>query len=396
MKMTKCLLFCTAVSSFVIASEYLTCAAEIRGVSKDTIAVGIIVDQSGPAAAAVTYADAAKNYFRYVNDHGGIHGRKIRLIAEDDRYTIPGAFAAFKKLVFKDEVLTILACGGTGQTTALFSSIEKNHMPVNTLSWSWTMTDPVRRYVFTPGNDNKDEMKIIMDYIVNTLKPKNPRIAVVCPDVEYGKSGTKVARMKAKEHDVELVKGEIIPISAIDLSSQVLSLKRKKASHIVSLTITGPTLALLRNSKRLGYSPVFVGSFHIFEDEVAQAGGELAKKVYAAGAFGSWFDETKGVSKLKETSLQYTPHMKPPNRYYLKGWITAKITHEGMKRAGKDLDGQSLVNALETIQNLDMEDLTGPISYSPTDHKGNDYARMYKADIKKGYFVPVTDWIKSE
>ena len=60
------------------------------------------------------------------------------------------------------------------------------------------------------------------------------------------------------------------------------------------------------------------------------------------------------------------------------------------------MDPERFVEALEAIKNLDMRGLTGPISYSPTDHKGNDYARLYKADIKKGYFLPVTDWIRSE
>jgi branched-chain amino acid transport system substrate-binding protein len=120
-----------------------------------------------------------------------------------------------------------LSCSGTGQNTALFPNIEKNKIPVNTVSWSWTMTDPMRRYVFTPGNDNKDEIKIIMDYIVNTLRPKDLRIAVVSPDVEYGKSGLKVAQMKAKEYNVQMVEGEILAPGAVDASSQSLSLRKR-------------------------------------------------------------------------------------------------------------------------------------------------------------------------
>lgn len=397
MKATKTILSLLLVAFFLIASSNLLSADETRGVSGNIIKVGAIMDQTGPAASlGIPYGKAVRNYFRYVNDQGGINGRKVELVLEDDGYTIPRAFAAFKKLVFKDRVLTILSCGGTGQNTALFPNIEKNRIPVNTVSWSWTMTDPVRRYVFTPGNDNKDEIKIIMDYIVNTLRPKDLRIAIVSPDVEYGKSGLKVAQMKAKEYNVQMVEGEILAPGAVDASSQSLSLKKKDATHIINLSITGTFLALLRDTHRLGYSPVIFGSFHIFGDELAKAGGKLAEKVYGAGAFGSWFDDTEGVAELKRITLKYYPNMEPPNRYYIKGWITARITHEGIKRAGKDLDGESFVNALETIKNLDTKGLTGPISYSHTDHKGNAYSRLYKADIEKGYFTPVTDWVKAK
>ena len=397
MKATKLFLSSISVMFFVIVSTYLPCAAETRGVSGDIIKIGMILDQTGPAAPlGIPFGKALKNYFRYVNDHGGINGRKVRVIVEDDGYTIPRAFAAFKKLVFKDEVLTILACGGTGQTTALFSNIEKHKIPVNTVSWSWTMTNPVRRYIFTPGNDNKDEIKIIMDYIMKTLKPKDPRIAIVSPDVEYGKSGVKVAQQKAEQYNVKLVQREILPLGAIDASSQVLSLRRKKATHIINLSITGQFLALQRSAKRLGYFPVTFGSFHIFGDEVAEAGERLAKNVYGAGAFGTWYDDNKGVTELKKWTSKYSPKMDTPNRYYIKAWITGKITHEGIRRAGKDLSNESFVNALETIKNMDMGGLTGPISYSPTDHKGNSDARMYKAESGKGYFVPVTDWIRAK
>ncbi|MFH1624009.1 MAG: hypothetical protein ABID54_02495 [Pseudomonadota bacterium] len=80
----------------------------------------------------------------------------------------------------------------------------------------------------------------------------------------------------------------------------------------------------------------------------------------------------------------------------MKGWITSRIAHKGIRRAGKDLTPDTFVNSLETIKNLDMKGLTGPISYSPTNHKGNSYSRMDKADLKKGYFVPVTDWIEAK
>ncbi|MDY6968833.1 MAG: ABC transporter substrate-binding protein [Spirochaetota bacterium] len=367
---------------------------KIQPVTGNIAKIGAIMDQTGPASSlGIPYTKAVRNYFHYINDNGGINGRKIKFVVEDDGYSIPRAFAAFKKLIFKDEVLTILACGGTGQNTALFPQIKKNRIPVNTVSWSWTMTSPVRRYIFTPGNDNKDEIKIIIDYIIHTLQPKDLRIAIVSPDVEYGKSGVKVAQKRAKQYKVKLVQREILAPGAIDATSQILSLRKKKATHIINLSVGGPFLAFLRDAKRYGYFPIIFGSFHIVGDEVAKIAGNAAKNVYGAGAMGSWHDNTDGAKEIRKITFKYNPDIEPPNRYYIKGWITAKITHEGIKRAGKNLSNESFVDALETIKNLDMKALTGPISYSSKDHKGNNYARMYKADIAKGYFMPVTSWL---
>ena len=396
MKMIKTLLTLLSVVFFLIASSNILYAAEVRGISGNTVTIGMIMDQTGPAAeVGIPYGKGVKNYFRHINDTGGINGRKIKVILEDDRYTIPAAIAAFKKLVFRDKILTIMFCGGTGQNTALFKQIEENKVPVITGSWSWTMTDPLKRYVFSPGNDNKDEINIIMDYIAGTLKARDARIALIGPDVEYFKSGVRVAEAKAHEYKVEVVGREIIPMGGVDASSQILSLRKKNATHVITLTTIGSTLAVLKDAKRYNYAPVFFDSFHIFSDEVAKLGGPAAENMYGAAAFASWFDNEKGVDELKAISLKYEPNMGPPNRYYIKGWISSKIVHEGIKRAGSNLTPDTFVDALETIKDMDMKGLTGPINYSPKNHKGNGYARLYKADTKKGYFVPVTNWIKA-
>jgi branched-chain amino acid transport system substrate-binding protein len=382
---------------FLIGLSDLLFASDARGVSGNQVIIGLIADQTGPAAQLMMpYAAGARAYFRHINDTGGVNDRKIKLLVEDDRYSIPMAVAAFKKLVFKDKVLAILGCGGTGQNTALFSQIEKNKVPVISLSWSWTMTDPVQRYVFTATNDNKDEIKVMMEYIVKIMKAKDARIALVGPDVEYAKSGYRVLEEKAKEYNVVLVGREILAMDALDATTQVLTLKKQNVTHVITITIDGPTLALLKSAKRLNYWPIFFDSIHAIGNRVIEAGGETAKNLYATSPIASWFNDTVGISELKKIALKYDPKMAPAESYFIKAWITSKIAHEAIKRAGKNLTPDSFVDTLETIKNLDMKGLTGPVSYSPTNHKGNSYSRMDKADFKKGYFVPVTDWIEAK
>ena len=397
MKIMKMLFMILSITFLVIVMYNPTRSAEPRGVSDATVKIGIIMDQTGPAAEmGIPYTKGVKNYFRYINDVGGINGRKIKVLIEDDRYSIPMAIAAFKKLIFRDKIFGIMFCGGTGQNTVLFNQIEDNKVPVITGSWSWTMTDPVRRYIFSPGNDNKDEVKVIMNYIVEHMKARDPRFAIIAFDAEYAKSGIRVAEAKATELPITMVGREILSVGVIDATSQILAMKRKRVTHVFSITAPGSTVAVLRSAKSLNFSPIFFGSFHAFADEVAAIAGPAAKNTYGVGAFSSWFDDVEGMGKLKTVSLKYYPNIKPPNRYYVKGWISSLIVHEGIKRAGNNLTPDTFVNSLETIKDMDMKGLTGPISYSPTDHKGNDYARMYKADIEKGYFTPVTGWMRSK
>ena len=73
--------------------------------------------------------------------------------------------------------------------------------------------------------------------------------------------------------------------------------------------------------------------------------------------------------------------------------MSAMIWAEGMKRAGKNLNNETMVKSLESINNFDTRGICGPITYGPDDHRGLDYVRLYKADVEKEIFIPITDWI---
>lgn len=133
MKTTKILSMLLSTAFFVVLLYNPTTATESRGVSENTVKIGIIMDQTGPAAEmGIPYTKGVKNYFRYINDSGGTNGRNVKVLIEDDRYSIPMAIAAFKKLIFRDEIFGIMFCGGTGQNTVLFDQIEDNKVPVVT------------------------------------------------------------------------------------------------------------------------------------------------------------------------------------------------------------------------------------------------------------------------
>ncbi|KAF0120891.1 MAG: amino acid/amide ABC transporter substrate-binding protein HAAT family, partial [bacterium] len=149
----KLILVVMLLVSILFISNFSSQAKEVRGVTDDTIKIGIIMDMTGPVADnLMPYAIGVRNYFKYINDKGGINGRKVDVIVEDDRYSIPMAVAAFKKLVFKDRILAIIGLASP-QTTALLSQIEKNKLSTITYSNMRTMTTPFRRYIFTHAVD---------------------------------------------------------------------------------------------------------------------------------------------------------------------------------------------------------------------------------------------------
>ncbi|MDY7032424.1 MAG: ABC transporter substrate-binding protein [Thermodesulfobacteriota bacterium] len=371
-------------------------AKEVRGVTDDTITVGTVMDLTGPVADNLTpYAVAVRNYFKHINDQGGINNRKVKVIVEDDRYSIPMAVAAFKKLVFRDKVLSIIGMGSP-QTTALLNQIEKNKLPTITYSPLITMTNPFRRYVFNHSVDYGFQTMMLIDYVKKDLKVKDARFAIATGDRVWGKRAIESSKERLKEYGLKLLDIELLPMTVMDASTEAMNLRRAKANYVLMLHGAPASIALYNSSKKIGYAPTFLAGDASCPDVVVPRARDAAKNVIGTWSFNSWFDKTPGINRMKELTLKYQPKAGKPNRHYSWGWVAAMISAEGMKRAGRDLNGETLVSTLESIQNFDTGDISGPINYSSKSHRGAEYIRFLKANIEKGRFVPITGWRKLE
>ena len=385
------------IISVIILNAAPTSGKEIRGVSDDIIKVGVILDLTGPTATIqVEPTTAIRYYFRYLNEQGGVNGRKVKLIVEDDRFSIPAAIAAFKKLVYRDKVFAIIGTGNTGASVALLSQFKKEKILAINPSCSEIFVNPPKRYVFVFSATYQDGIRLIFSHIINDLKDPTPKIAFVYSDNEMGKTGRAEARRLAKVNGFELAREEVLSPGALDASSQVLNLKRSKANYVVMHSYISNTVALLRDSKKYGYNPIFFGTQGTCMSDIVKMAGEAAKNFISMHSVASWYDDNPGIAKLREVTLKYKPGTegKHRHRYYTVGWLMCIILHEGMKRAGRNLDGENIIEALESIKDLDTNGVSAPITYGPNDRKACDAIKFFKADVDKGLLVPMTGWKK--
>ena len=129
MKKVKSISLCLVIGFFLFSTA-LTNAQDLRGIASDSVKVGIITDTTGVVADYGRHLlMGVSDYLKYINEKGGIHGRKINLIHEDDQYKIPLAIASFEKLVTKDEVLAILHCGGPLKPWPFCPRLKKRKSP---------------------------------------------------------------------------------------------------------------------------------------------------------------------------------------------------------------------------------------------------------------------------
>jgi branched-chain amino acid transport system substrate-binding protein len=368
--------------------------AETRGVTKDTVKMGIIMVKTGPVAAlGLPYGWGTQDVFNEANERGGINGRKIKLIWEDDQFKTPIAIAKFKKLIFRDEVLTVTTCGGTPQTISLLDLIEKYKTPNIPNALAKEMYDPFKPYIFISGATYATQIDLMFDYIMNDLKAKDPKIGVVYAETEFGKKGLEAARKRAKQYGLKLAAELVLNIGTVDASSQVLALKKANVDYVVTCNLVPPIITLLKTAEKYDYWPTTFGINWSCDDMVVKACKKAAKNFIGVNFVGGWKDDSPGMKRVRELAKK---NNRDPNKMltslYTAGSAVASLFVEGMTRAGKDLTPESLKASLETFKDYKTGGIIPPVTYTSTSHAPSKVSRLYRANPDKGVMEAITEW----
>ncbi|MDY6968192.1 MAG: ABC transporter substrate-binding protein [Spirochaetota bacterium] len=380
------------VSIFMINLSY---GKDVRGVTDDTITMAVIGDVTGPLADTWKYGIASfRVYYQNINDEGGINGRKIKVKVEDDRGNVAMSIAAFKKIVYRDKALAFIGTGQGGGNIALFNQIQREKIPNIPAGLESRLSVPPKKYIFCSGATHEDAVAVLMDYAMRDLKASKSKYAVVYPDIEFGKAGLHGAKDRAKKYKIKL-HTEVLNVGALDATSQVLNLKRAKIDYVIVQHIAVTAAGLIRDAKKFGYKPIFLGTQWVCSQDLIKLAGNAIKNTYVSNIYGQWHEDTPGIKKAREVTLKYLKKLDMmKDSGFFQGWVAALLFTEGMRRAGRNLSGESLMKAMETMIKFDAGGICGPITFGPNNRRGQKFVRIYKPDLKKIRFFPVTKWRK--
>jgi branched-chain amino acid transport system substrate-binding protein len=369
------------------------------GVTGDTIKIGVVSDLTGPTAiGGIGMADGIVSFFKDLNEKGGINGRKVEVIVEDCAYSPAKAVAAAKKLMAKDGVFAIVSPWGTAPSTALFPIAKKQKIPIApACSLATSMYEPLKRYVFAVGTNYIDQSLFVVDYILNNLGAKNPKIALFCQDDDWGRDHLKGLEIARKKHNLPPIAMETYKYDAVDFKSQVINLRKANPDFVLIASGIKSGAMFLKESQKFNWKPTFIGSNTLGLIVTLQLAGEYGKDLLVVNIFAMPDEGIPGMKRLVEASKKYfgdkwMPAAAKIHPYYVYGWINAMVFAEGAKRAGKDLTREGLIKALESLRGFDPEGLMGPITYSATSHGSPGFARMTRGDLANKRFLPVTGW----
>jgi branched-chain amino acid transport system substrate-binding protein len=357
------------------------------GASDTEIKLGQTMPYSGPLSAFATLARAEIAYYRMVNEHGGVNGRKITMISLDDGYSPPKTLEQTRKLIEEEGVLAIVGSLGTPTNTAIHKYLNGKKVPQIFLAsgatkWAdpenfpWTMT-------WTPTY--QAEARIYARYILQTIA--EPKVAVLYQNDDFGKDylkglrdglGAKAAAMIVAEATYEVTDATV--------DSQIITLAASGAT--VFLNVTSPKFAgqSIRRAYDIGWRPVQ------FLDNPAASIGTVLKPAGVEKATGiislafvkdptdPQFQNDADFKKWLAWMKQYYPEGSLEDPQNVVGYAQAQTVVQVLKQCGDQLTRENVMRQAASLRAFHPDMLIDGISLntSPT-----NYAPMQEARLER-------------
>lgn len=342
------------------------------GVSADEILLGQSTALTGPLAELGNdMSTASKAYFDYVNSQGGIHGRKIRLITLDDGYDTDKGIANTRQLIEKEGVFALFNVIGTPANTALLPVITRAGIPsIAPLSGSEAVRKPFNRYVFNVRAGYAEEAEKIIEHLgVRGIE----RIAIVYQNNGFGKDGLTGAEKALARRNLKPLATATIENDASDAAKAAAMLVEAAPKAVLMITAGKPSAEFIKAYNKISPGMQFFAlSVMGTQASVATLGKEGIGVVVAQVAPYP-FSATSGVVREYQ---QIMTKMGVKNWSFasMEGFLNAKVTVEGLKRAGRDLTRERFMTALESISRHDFDGYM--VDFGKNNHQGSRYVEL--------------------
>jgi branched-chain amino acid transport system substrate-binding protein len=362
-------------------------ATTTRGVSDTEIIVGCMADLSGVTAVqGVNNANGMHMAFDDANARGGVHGRKIRFVVEDNEYTVPKAVQAMNKLVNRDNIFFALGNGGTPMNDAVMPMMfEKNVPNIFPTTCARSMYEPFNRLKFGQFSSYYDQMRAGVKYFAETRDVK--RVGAMYQDTDYGKDVLAGATAQVAAMQLTMAGATGHKPTDTDFNGAVAKLHDAGCDLVVLGTIVRDTTLILQTAHKAGWDPIFLGNFATYSTAVAEAPGEPAEGFYSMSPAPYRYPDDPRPSVHEFTSRYRQLYGFDVNYLGEAGYTAATFALAALDKAGPDLTLDSFITGLESMH--DWHDVFDgpPLSLSQTNHHASN--QSFLSVVKGARWTPV-------
>jgi branched-chain amino acid transport system substrate-binding protein len=386
----------TVRRTLIAAAALLAGAASVARAADEEIRVGACQPITGRFAfAGVSINAGLQDYLNYANEQKLVKGKKFVYLYEDSGYDTDKAVATFKKIMAQYQPVMMYG-ESTGLGKAIAPELNGRYKVLyGSASFSSELANPATHpYSFLSGPSYSDMFGVLLEYIAKQGKGKKPKIGLVYSDTEFGKDPIPFAKKRAAELGIEVVADIVTKVGAVDVTSEVLTLKRTQPDFVIFQGyVLAPIPEFIRSARDHGLKTTFMGTFWSMDKGIIEKLGPDAEGYMGVNPYAYYYDDAPGIQAMRKYNERVHPGEKYRPNSYIQGWFTGMVYVEAARRvveAGKPVTGENLKAALATIKDWDTGGVSAKVSF--VNNKA-PVGRVYRANVQKGIFEPASDWI---
>jgi len=320
-----------------------------QGVTDTTVKVGNSIATSGPLApVGVPFKAGIEAYFKMVNDGGGVDGRTIEYVHQDDEFNPEKGKAAVDKMINDEKIFAFVGHFGTPIVGATLNDIKEAGIPAVYFATGTGLlynenAEGADRVAYPVQPVYPMEGRILAAWSMGEFEAKT--IGVVYTNDDAGKD--LLSGIEAQASDITVV-AEQVPPNAEDVSAAVTKLKDSNVDVVVIAAIQGTFPQIAKEMAKQGLHKPTLTTYVNADQRMTQLVAEDVNGQFEIYA-NAWVDMTKpAIEDYRTWVAQVSNEDLSNNAYAMTGWIAAHFFVEGLKRVDGDLTWESYMTAMES------------------------------------------------
>ncbi len=367
-------------------------SGESPGVTDTEVILGTHTSLTGPIAAYSIIPRYTKAYFDYLNDNeGGIAGRKITYLEEDDQYNPAQAVDLTHKLVEQDHVFAMFNALGTPNHQQVIDYLQQNGVPdmfVATGAVEWVKDPSARPLVFGSNPNYTGEGLVIAKWIIDTMGA-DTKVGIIYQNDDFGLDGATGVKLALADN---VVGEEPYEVTDPDLNTQIDQLRSADAEVVVMFATPVLLATGIKHARQdLGWDVQFAISAVSMNELTALIAGadNIEGTVGPAATYMAYQTSVPGIQRHLDILDATGIGKAQASVLSLYAQYVAELMAETLRIAGRDLTRESLVEAAESIKDFKCTVCLFPVSLGPDDHDPGQGAAIAKYQGGKVVFTDV-------
>lgn len=345
--------------------------AQPAGVKDNVIVLGQSAAFSGPAQQlGLQYHLGAMACFEAVNAKGGVHGRKIELRRLDDGYD-PQRCEANTRQLLQENVFALFGYVGTPTTQVALPLATQAKVPLFApLTGAESLRNPFDRHVVHIRASYNDETAAIVRQLTSV---GIRRIAVFHQDDGYGQAGLAGVQAALKTLDLTPVSVGVVARNSTEVAAALKTILASRPEAIVQIGAYQACAVFVRQARRAGYTGNFYNVSFVGTQALLDELGAEAKGVAVSQVMPYPYSATTPIAAEYQSALKDKRGV-VPNYSGMEGFVAAKLFTEVLRRAGRGLNRDSFLAALDGLQKLDLGGFV--LEFGPGQRVGSRFVEL--------------------